>query len=259
MAPFQTRFERLELKFLVDELLVSEIRRQIALYCEADEHSALARGYPIRSLYLDTPALAFHSAKERGDPDRIKLRVRTYSDASPATLEVKRRHSDVIDKTRAVVDRKLVERAAMGLEVPARVAASDHFLRDFARVVAASGAAPTLTVRYEREAYESRVDRYARITFDRRIQVQPTHDWSLRAAPDWSVFDQHWRTGHATTPVVMEIKCETRVPGWVTELVRRNQLVRSSFSKYSIGIALTQMRAGRRLSRSRSLRALGAA
>ena len=73
----------------------------------------------IDSLYLDTPALAFHQAKERGDPERLKLRIRTYPKHSPAVLELKRKVSDVIDKTRAVVDRKLVEDAAKGL-APAR-------------------------------------------------------------------------------------------------------------------------------------------
>ncbi len=257
MASFQTRFERLELKFLVDEIEASRIRDQLTPYCVPDAHSRAGRGYPIRSLYLDTPALAFHAAKERGDPDRVKLRVRTYSDHSPATLEVKRRHSEVIDKTRTVVDRRLVGEAALGLPLPVPPLAGKDLLGEFVQIVATSGAAPTLTVRYEREAYESVVDHYARVTFDRHIAVQPSHDWSLRTGPRWRVFDEHWRTDHPTNPVVLEIKCETLLPWWVTELVRRNQLVRSSFSKYSIGIALTQLHAGRRLPRGRALRALG--
>lgn len=259
MSPFQTRFERLELKFLVDEVQAARVRDQLVPYCTADPHSQAGQGYPIRSLYLDTPALAFHAAKERGDPDRVKLRVRTYSETSPATLEVKRRHSDIIDKTRAVVGRDSVEDAARGLPVPVRAQASEGFLQEFARVVSVSGAGPTLTVRYEREAYESVVDRYARVTFDRHIEVQPSRDWSLRADGDWCAFDDRWGNARPTAPVVLEIKCENRVPWWVTDLVRRNELVRTSFSKYSIGIALTQLQAGRAIGRSRSLRALEAA
>ena len=97
MTDFTARFERLELKFLIEESQAEQIRSQIEPYCEPDPHCREAArgrlghsGYPISSLYLDTPALAFHEAKERGDPDRIKLRVRTYSDTSPATLEIKR-------------------------------------------------------------------------------------------------------------------------------------------------------------------------
>ena len=263
MSDFTARFERLELKFVIDEEQARYVRRSIAPYCQPDKHSQLpARdrggnaGYEISSLYLDTPGLAFHRAKERGDPDRIKLRVRTYSPTSTATLEIKRRRSDIIDKTRGVVDRWLVERAASGM---LDEASSSPFFQDFASVVATSGASPRLTVRYEREAYESIVDEYARVTFDRRIRTVPTTNWDLCPPSDgWHSFDNHWRTGHHTTPIVLEIKCQTdSVPFWVIDLIRQNSLIRSSFSKYSIGIHLMNLYTGTRIGRSRSAQSLG--
>jgi hypothetical protein len=267
MTEFQSRYERLELKYLVDELTAERIRAEIEPYCTPDAHSRASAvdrpgmaGYTIHSLYLDTPALAFHQAKVRGDPDRIKLRVRTYSDTSPATLEVKRRYSDVIDKTRAVVDRRLVEQAANGLLPPGAVRPSQaRFLGDFVRTAARSGAGPTLSVVYEREAYESIVDVYSRITFDRHIRVRRTRDWDLSPGDeDWYSFDDYWKTDHPTLPVVLEIKCETAsVPFWAIDLIRRNELLQTSFSKYSIGISLTQWRCGSEIAPTRSpLRAL---
>ncbi len=262
MPEFQARFERLELKYLIDELTAERIRAGIEPYCVPDHHSgesAVDRpgraGYTIHSLYLDTPALAFHQAKVRGDPDRIKLRVRTYSDTSPATLEIKRRHSEVIDKTRAVVDRRFVEEATNGLLPPSAVGESQaRFLRDFAHTAARSGAGPTLSVVYEREAYESLVDVYSRITFDRHIRVRRTSDWDLSPGDDdWVSFDDYWRTDHPTLPVVLEIKCETSsVPFWAIDLIRRNELLQASFSKYSIGISLTQWRCGGEMLRANS-------
>lgn len=257
MTAFQSRFERLEFKFLIDEQKAARVRDRLAPYCSLDTHCRAGRGYPIRSLYLDTPGLAFHAAKERGDPDRIKLRVRTYSETSPATLEVKRRHREVVEKTRVVVGRERVEAAASGYAVPLGLAHSAGDLSDFARVVGASGAEPTLTVRYDREAYESEIDAYARVTFDRSIEVQPSRDWTLGSNIDWCAFDDRWIQSQGCQPVVLELKCETHtVPFWLTDLVRSEDLVRTSFSKYSIGIALTQMQAGQRLGRSRSLRAM---
>jgi SPX domain protein involved in polyphosphate accumulation len=263
MAEPQTRFERLELKYLIDESTVERIRAEIEAHCAADPYSTGSApdrpggaGYTIHSLYLDSPALAFYQAKLRGDPERIKLRVRTYSDTSPATLEIKRRHSSVIRKTRAVVDRRFVEAAANGFLPPTPVADSQlPFLRDFAYTFAGSGAGPTLNVAYEREAYVSLVDAYARITFDRHIRVRRTSDWELCPGhDDWYSFDDHWRTDHPTLPVVLEIKCETsRVPCWVIDLIRRNELCETSFSKYSIGIALTQWRCGGEVAPAHSL------
>ena len=106
----------------------------------------------------------------RGDPERLKLRIRTYSKSSPALLELKRRVSDVIDKTRVVVDRKQVEEAAAGLAAPVEDSPqARHSLNEFSRIVAESGAGPTLYVRYQREAYASVVDDYARVCFDRHL------------------------------------------------------------------------------------------
>ena len=66
--PFIARFERLELKFLVDDCTAERVRSQLAPYCVPDEHSREAArgrmGYEIDSLYLDSPALAFHETRE---------------------------------------------------------------------------------------------------------------------------------------------------------------------------------------------------
>ena len=263
MSSFQNRFERLELKFVIDEIRADRIRRQIAAYCEADSHCALAcagtpSGYPIQSLYLDTPSLAFHAAKERGDPDRVKLRARTYAGSTTVSLEIKRRRANVIDKRRFTIPRDSLARAAIGmLDGRDLLRGDSRDVADFAHVVATSGASPKLTVTYRREAYESRVDPYARVTFDRGIRVRPTQGWDLK--PDdrhWIAFDEHWKTSRGSARVVLELKCETAIPSWMIELIRTNQLEPSTFSKYSIGICLSQLRGGVDASRSRSLGAL---
>ena len=262
-SDFTHRFERLELKYLVDEITTADIRRQIAPYCLPDKHSSQAatdrpgmKGYPIRSLYLDTPSLAFHNAKERGDPDRIKLRIRTYSDTSPAILEIKRRRRDVIDKTRGIVDRDRVKEVAHGMVVDPE---QGRFLSEFSGLIATAGAEPKLSVKYEREAYVSQVDDYARVTFDRHIEVQSATNWDLSPENEsWCSFNEYWQTDHFTLPVVMEIKCRTSsLPHWVIDMVRENALAQTSFSKYSIGIHLTHRHDGQRANRSRSARALG--
>jgi hypothetical protein len=135
MSSFESRFERLELKYLVGEATALRIQRDIEPFCRPDRHNpsraepGLPRGYSITSLYLDSPGLAFHQAKERGDPDRLKLRVRGYERSPRAVLECKRRVADVIDKTRVTVDHGDVERAARGLlELEPGKPEAGHFL-----------------------------------------------------------------------------------------------------------------------------------
>jgi hypothetical protein len=251
---YQTKFERLELKYLVNEQEASFIRRDIQSYCKPDRyntqnrsHSNADYGYPISSCYLDSPGMAFHKAKERGDPNRIKLRIRTYSPTSLASLEIKRRASSVIYKTRVAIDRKQTENAARGLPVIGGPGGVDSLsvLSDFALVAGKSGAEPALTVQYDREAFESTVDRYARVTFDRKIRVQVARDWMLTPKKGaWNNFNDYWAKQRSDTPVVLELKCETTPPPWMIDLIQRHQLALSSFSKYSIGVALCQERYG---------------
>jgi hypothetical protein len=262
MSSFEARFERLELKYLVGEATALRIQRDIEPFCRPDRHNpsraepGLPRGYSITSLYLDSPGLAFHQAKERGDPDRLKLRVRGYERSPRAVLECKRRVADVIDKTRVTVDHGDVERAARGLlDLEPGKPEARRFLSSFASLVARSGAEPTLLVRYEREAYVSEVDHYARVTFDRRIESLRTRSWQLEAPRDgWTRFDEHWRREETERPVVLELKCHASIPWWLTDLIRSHALKRSSFSKYSIGIHLTERARGANLIARRSSR-----
>ncbi len=263
MKAFDERFERLEIKYLIDEFMADRLRRDIAPFCVADSHNENDReqpSYSICSLYLDSPSLAFHQAKERGDPVRLKLRIRTYGDAPLAVLEIKRKISDVIDKSRTTISRPDVERAVLGLlDTSAEPIEVRRFLDEFAYIVATSGAQPTLQIRYDREAYVSAVDEYARVTFDRKIAARREESWTPRSSlSGWSEFDDSWRPDQENRSVVLELKCESAIPFWMSDLVRKHSLTARSFSKYSIGIQMTGRQYGERFIARRSARVMTA-
>lgn len=265
MAGFEARFERLELKYLIDEFTADQVRRDIEPFCRPDPHNdgpgvrgwSGRVGYGICSLYLDSPGLVLFWAKERGDPERLKMRIRTYRGSPIAVLELKRKISDVISKTRASVHRSQVVPIASG-RLPEPINPEvDRFLNDFALTSMRSGAQPTLHVRYDREAYSSEVDNYARVTFDRRIEVQRTRSWALDAGPDgWLSFDDFRRVDQRDRTVVLELKCQSFVPWWIANLIRTLALKRQSYSKYGIGIYLTGLLNGEGSLPLRSARAL---
>lgn len=261
MNGFDERFERLEIKYLIDEFMVDRLRRDIEPFCNADAHNDTNReqpGYSISSLYLDSPTLAFHRAKERGDPERVKLRIRTYGDSPTATMEIKRKVSNVIDKTRTTILRRDAESAALGL-LDSRIepAASRRVLDDFAYIVATSGARPTLEIRYDREAYVSLFDTYARVTFDRKIGARRTESWTPTSiASGWAEFDNFWRPDQGDRRVVLELKCESVIPFWMSDMVRKHSLLAQSFSKYSIGIFYTGRSLGERFVPRRSAKVM---
>ena len=264
MASFESRFERLECKYLIDERKVEQVRKHLEPYCQPDRYnvrnaeSGRLSGYPVSSLYLDSPGLAFHEAKQRGDPDRLKLRIRTYENSDSAVLELKRRVSDVVEKTRARVDPRQVKEVALGRVVPLDADQEMQlFLGRYARIAMQYCVGPSLQLRYQREAYSSSVDQYARVTFDRQIVAQRTDDWSLEPDLDhWCLFDDWWRPGFSGKPVLLELKCHASMPGWMIELAKKNDLERVSFSKYSVGIYVTGRRMGQDLMTRRSARAM---
>jgi hypothetical protein len=251
---FETRFERLELKYLIAEPLAVRLRADLDPYCRLDENAAFDAGgiaphvpaYRVDTLYLDTPSLEFYRAKERGDAERIKLRVRRYAGMDALALEIKRRRADCGEKLRVLVASDELEAAARGFAKPLDESPGARRICDeFARLVLQSGAEPKLLVRYMREAHASEVDGYARVTLDRRIAAQRTERWSFDAhADEWCALEDYQAPGSPRPAVVLELKCESRVPAWMTELVRRHALTRQSFSKYSVGIAMTGRRAG---------------
>jgi hypothetical protein len=239
----QTIFERLELKYLIDEVTAGEIRREIKRVCAPDAFNGRAPGggYPIYSLYLDTHDLAFHRAKLNKEPDRLKLRIRTYDDTGAAHLEIKRKTVDVIYKTRVTVDRKTAQDSAAGFGAPLKDNPKSRKLLDrFAYFAALTCAEPTVMVRYEREAFASEVDGYARATFDRRIAVRAPlgpEGWDLSGERgEWHSIDDAWQLDGLHSPVVLELKCETRVPPWMDLIIHNFELQRTGFSKYSWGV-----------------------
>lgn len=238
------RFERLELKYVIDELRARTILSDILPYCRPDLHNPQEPGvgYEIFSLYLETSSHTFYHAKMRNEPDRIKLRARTYSSTSPVHLEVKRKCGEVIEKTRAAVVRRTSHEAVRGLATPIDDTPTQReYAERFAFFSTLTGAQPMLLVRYDREAYVSSVDRYARVTFDRHVVAQRVHGWDLVGLESaWTSVAGRWFWAGMYSPVLLELKCETVMPHWMSKLIQRHQLRAVGFSKYSRGLEVSE-------------------
>src|SRR5207253_2202521 len=171
----------------------------------------------------------------------FKVRARMYPDTprTPYFLEVKRRVFDVIVKTRAPVPWDRWRQAIDGdsgileaLPYPSRAA-----VLAFASKVLGHHLEPVLLVQYEREAYVSELDSYARLTFDRNICVQPMREFDFAAdSRRWRSVDHIAQTRSTESVSVLELKFERRPPVWMSVMVRELELVRHSFSKYCYGI-----------------------
>jgi hypothetical protein len=241
----QNLLERREFKFLVSEELARQIAQAARSVCTLDSHAGPDGSYAIRSLYFDTMGYHLFWANEREEPDRFKARVRCYpgSDLEPGTLawlEIKRRVLDMIIKTRVSVPMDQwtnVVRSVSGLSdvewKPGRKKLGAHFVRK----VHAHHLEPVVLVEYDREAYVSTVDEYARLTLDRHVRCQQHSRYELEAIPGrWRAVDHPYQMGMREPMCIVELKFGALIPRWMMVLVQRFELQRFSFSKYCYSI-----------------------
>lgn len=234
MSETETQWERLELKYLSSLDRLEALRAGFRPYCEPDHEG----GYVITTLYLDGPKLPFFQMVEANAFDRTKLRIRSYG-SGPAFFELKRKTGEVIRKQRAAVPPESIAARADGLGIdPAGKGA--QVLQNFAAQAARFGATPLVLVRYRREAWASELDRYARVTFDTAIEAAPADGFRFDL-PDASFVPLDGGPGRSS-PAVIELKCETKLPGWLAALVRAQDLKQIGFSKYARGVKALAVR-----------------
>lgn len=252
--------QRREYKYFTDEGTAIALSESLRPFCTLDAHAARRpdRRYTIDSLYFDTPGLALYEANYRELVDRFKLRVRRYpqAPAGPVFLEVKRRADDAILKTRGRVAlerwAEVVQRCALEGVDPAERGAVERFCA----LVHTYGAGPVTLVRYEREAWISQIDGYARVTIDRLVRSQRWEELSFAVHPtNWRANDSGLLQNTLQSMAIVELKFTSAVPRWMMHLVQRFDLVRHSFSKYGTSIEAWFRTPPRRVPRRHGVRA----
>jgi hypothetical protein len=230
--------ERYELKYRIPMSMVKPICNFIDAFCEMDHYSATSPDhfYTINSLYLDSPRLYFLRQKEAGVSNRFSMRIRSYGDdpKPPYFFETKYKLREFVKKRRGKVKldnwAELFDRPELvsGLEDDSQ-ANVQHFL-DIASIYNVS---PVIFAQYRRLAYLSTIDDYARVTFDRDLRYMSTNEFTVRPEEKrmchYDNLDAFIEPG---TNVVLELKCERKVPVWIVDLIKHFDLTQGSFSKY---------------------------
>ena len=220
---YQNVFQRYELKYILSREQFARILAAMEAYMVPDRYGATT----IRNLYFDTEnfRLIRHSIEK--PTYKEKLRLRSYCRAEEDTTvfaELKRKSAGVVYKRRL----GLPEKAAMawlaeGVSPQPESQISreiDYFLQFYGTL------RPRVFLAYTRLALYGKVDPAFRVTFDRDILCR-REDLSLRSEA----------YGTALLPpdqVLMEIKCAGGIPMWLTEILSREKIYKTSFSKYGM-------------------------
>ena len=218
---YQSVFQRYELKYLLTRQQQETVLREMQPHMALDQYGKTV----IRNVYYDTDNHLLIRRSIEKPAYKEKLRLRSYSQAdsdTPVFVELKKKYDSVVYKRRLSMAEGQAMNWLRGEEIfssTSQISREIDYFRDFY-----GSLRPTVFLSYERYAYYAKDGSDFRVTFDDRILCRET-ELSL-TAPIY---------GASLLPedmVLMEIKCSGGIPLWMTQLLSRERIYKTSFSKY---------------------------
>lgn len=218
---YQSVFSRYELKYL---LTPSQKRQVLAAMAPMMKLDAYGRT-TIRNIYFDTPNYRLVRQSLEHPDYKEKLRIRSYAQAdafSPVFVELKKKCGGVVYKRRVCLPEWEAMEWISGefpcLRQEQIVREIDYFLSFYGRLI------PAAFLSYEREAYYAVDGSDFRVTFDESILCRQEEP-SLRG--------EVWGTPLLEPgQTLMELKCSGGIPLWMVSVLSREQIRKTTFSKY---------------------------
>lgn len=230
-------FRRFEFKYLLAPGQAEKVKAYLSNYLSRDPFIA-ERGqerYEVLSLYYDTPFYYYYYEKIDGVKKRKKIRLRTYrtnGSLSPYVFfEIKRKDDVVITKDRFLLSADDYQALRSNHNFNHLKETTDEnrqaLIGEFAKERARRAIQPILLVVYEREPYLGKLNPNLRLTFDTNLRAAEDDD--LLSAGD-GLLDV------LGGQVIMELKFNGTLPGYIHNVIRFFNLERLAYSKYCRGL-----------------------
>lgn len=218
---YQAVFQRYETKYLITNAQKQRILEAMAPYMALDQYGRTT----IRNIYYDTDNYRLIRNSLEKPVYKEKLRLRSYAQArpdSPVFVELKKKYDQVVYKRRlALPEAQARSWICQGSSPPADSQIGreiSYFLRFY------EGLRPAVFLSYDREAYFCRDGSDFRVTFDDNLLCR-REGLSLELPPGGDPILR-------SDTILMELKCAGGIPLWMTQVLTREQLFKTSFSKY---------------------------
>ncbi len=217
----QAVFKRYELKYILTAEQKSKVEAAMAPYMQLDKYGRTT----IRNIYYDTDTFLLIRRSIEKPVYKEKLRVRSYGPATPQSkvfVELKKKYKSTVYKRRVSLphdeavtwlarDRHCHKHTQICDEI-------DYFIEHYGTL------RPTVFLSYEREAYYTKEPSDFRVTFDENILVRQDELTLISEAYGTPILSEGM--------TLMEIKCSGGIPLWMTEVLSREKIFKTSFSKY---------------------------
>ena len=220
---YQNVFRRYELKYLLTPEQRDAVMSGMADYMKLDRYGRTT----IRNVYFDTESFRLIRRSIEKPMYKEKLRIRSYARAdadSTVFVELKKKYNKVVYKRRIALPESVAmswvtgeTRRPVDTQITREI---DYFLSHYGTL------SPAVFLSYEREAFYERDGGDFRVTFDENILARQ-NELSLCA-------DVYGNSILPENRVLMEIKCPGAIPLWMTSILSREKIYKTSFSKYGV-------------------------
>ena len=217
----QTVFKRYEYKYMLTPEQKAEVLKAIEPYMKLDKYGRTT----IRNIYYDTDTYLLIRRSIEKPTYKEKLRIRSYGSAtedSKVFVELKKKYKSVVYKRRVSLPcNEAMDWIARKNHCHKHNQICDEidYFIDYYKTLH-----PTVFLSYEREAYFTKEPSDFRVTFDENILVRQDELDLTSEAYGTPILPEG--------KIMMEIKCSGGMPLWMTEVLSREKIFKTSFSKY---------------------------
>ena len=236
--------QRFEFKYHIPRSMIRPISDFVKAYCFLDKYSEMSPSgfYRINNLYFDSPFHTFLNNRLERKENRFNMRIRSYGEnpVPPYFWEIKCKLREIRQKFRAKVKSGEIEKLFYSPKASAELGFSgaDAKNMDFFQSLALSyNAEPQIITQYDRMAWISETDEYARVTFDANLQCAEEHNFNVSPVPDKMESYDTTSIFRHEAHCILELKGQvSHLPLWMVDLVKTFDLKRAAFSKFRYGM-----------------------
>lgn len=218
---YQAVFQRHELKYILTKEQKESILQAIQPYMSLDQYGRTT----IQNIYFDNENYRLIRRSIEKPDYKEKIRIRSYANHNTDNLvfvELKKKYQKVVYKRRLSMSEETAMRWLTGecsCEIDSQIAREiDYFIHYYGRLY------PTLFLSYEREAYYCKEGTDFRITFDENVRCRQEFMTFQKPANGVPILENN--------KTLMELKCSGGMPLWMAEILSREKIYKTSFSKY---------------------------
>ncbi len=217
----QTVFKRYEFKYLLTLSQKEAVLQAMEPYMQLDKYGRTT----IRNIYYDTDTYLLIRRSIEKPVYKEKLRIRSYglaTDDSKVFVELKKKYKSVVYKRRVSMSCNEAMEWVAGTNHCQKqnqiCDEIDYFLEYYQTLH------PAVFLSYEREAYFTKEPSDFRVTFDENVLVRQDDLDLTKEVYGTPILPEG--------KIMMEIKCSGGIPLWMTDILSREKIFKTSFSKY---------------------------